>query len=137
MLLSGLSKGVVALFVELALAARQAGVQDTLLTAYQASYPGIMDLVERSLPTFPRHAARRGTEMQEVEATLTDVGLCPTVLPGIRQFIQEMAGCWPQDTQDKAWSVPEVLQELHAHQVLSSPQDTAPLARPHASRYGL
>jgi 3-hydroxyisobutyrate dehydrogenase-like beta-hydroxyacid dehydrogenase len=118
MLLSGLTKGVVALFVELAVAARRAGVQDNLLAAYQASYPGVMELVDRSLPTFPRHAARRGTEMQEVEATLADLGLCPTVVPGVRQLIAEMARCWPADGPDKAWSVAEVIETLHARELL-------------------
>jgi hypothetical protein len=125
MLLSGLTKGVVALFVELAVAARQAGVQDTLLAAYQASYPGVMELVERSLPTFPRHAARRGTELQEVEATLADLGLCPVVLPGIRQLILDMARCWPAEGQDQGWSVPEVIRELHARQLLGPRPDAA------------
>src|SRR5438105_2706657 len=53
MLLSGLTKGVIALFVELALAARQAGILDRTLAAYRASYPGILEVVERTLPTYP------------------------------------------------------------------------------------
>ncbi len=118
MLLSGLAKGVVALFVEMALAARQAGIQDTLLAAYRASYPGVMELVERSLPTFPRHAARRGTEMQEVEATLADLGLQPAILPGIREVIVQMAQCWPGEGAERAWTVAEIIEELHARQTL-------------------
>ena len=53
------------------------------LAAYRASYPGIMELVDRTLPTYPRHAARRGQEMAEVEKTLAGLGLCPTVVPGV------------------------------------------------------
>jgi 3-hydroxyisobutyrate dehydrogenase-like beta-hydroxyacid dehydrogenase len=112
MLLSGLTKGVVALFVELALAARHAGVLDTLLTAYRSSYPGVMELVDRSLPTFPRHAGRRRTEMEEVEKTLSDLGVRPTVLGGIRQLIGEMAGAWPDKGPDHVWNTAEVIEAM-------------------------
>jgi 3-hydroxyisobutyrate dehydrogenase-like beta-hydroxyacid dehydrogenase len=118
MLVSGLSKGVIALVVEMALAARTAGVLDQLLTAYRASYPGIMELVERSMPTFPRHAARRGQEMAEVEKTLSHLGVCPTVVPGIRQLITAMGECpWPSGP-NRDWSVPEVIDTLFAQRFL-------------------
>lgn len=125
MLLSGLAKGVVALFVEMALAAQQANVLDDLLTAYQTSYPGIMELVQRSLPTFPRHAVRRGTEMQEVEATLAFLGLRPTIAAGIRQLIVEMGQCWPAETADKQWSVPAIIQELQRQHLLQEASEPA------------
>src|SRR5262245_25351039 len=57
MLLSGLTKGIIALFVEMAVAGHRAGVLDRLLAASRVSYPGIMEVVDRTLPTYPRHAA--------------------------------------------------------------------------------
>jgi 3-hydroxyisobutyrate dehydrogenase-like beta-hydroxyacid dehydrogenase len=123
MLLSGLAKGVVALFVEMALAARQAEVLDTLLEAYQTSYPGVLELVDRSLPTFPRHAVRRGKELEEVEATLSDLGLRPVVVAGARQLIQEMGTLWPDDAPDANRSVPEIVNALHELQLLRRPLD--------------
>jgi 3-hydroxyisobutyrate dehydrogenase-like beta-hydroxyacid dehydrogenase len=119
MLLSGVTKGVVALFVEMALAARRAGVEDALVEACRSSYPGLMELVDRSLPTFPRHGPRRAAEMREVEATLTDLGLRPTVLPGVSRLITEMAERAPPDGRDKALTVAEVIRELHARRLLA------------------
>jgi 3-hydroxyisobutyrate dehydrogenase-like beta-hydroxyacid dehydrogenase len=118
MLLSGLTKGVIALFVETALAARQASVLEKLLANYRANYPCVMEVVERILPTYPRHAARRGQEMAEVESTLSDLGLSPTVVPGIRQLIQAMGQCWSAGRQDRDWSVAEVINDLHARRLL-------------------
>lgn len=121
MLLSGVSKGVIALFIEMALAARQAGILDTLLSAYRTSYPGIMELVERSLPTFPRHAARRSEEMHEVESTVADLGLRPTVLAGIARLFDGMSHCWPADSSQREWSVAEILESLHDKRMLRGP----------------
>src|SRR5207253_11253221 len=70
MMISGLNKGVVALVLEMALAARQAGFLDDLLVCYRDAYPGIMGLVDRLLPTYPEHARRRGDELKEVAQTL-------------------------------------------------------------------
>ena len=118
MLLSGLTKGVIALFVEMALAARQAGILDMTLAAYRASYPGIMEVVERTLPNYPAHAARRAQEMAEVENTLLHLGLCPTVVQGVRQLTEAVAKCSLPGGQGKPWTVSEVVEELHAQGVL-------------------
>jgi 3-hydroxyisobutyrate dehydrogenase-like beta-hydroxyacid dehydrogenase len=125
MLLSGLTKGVVALFVEMALAARQAGVLDRLLTAYRGSYPGIMEVVERSLPTYPLHAARRGTEMAEVEKTLTQLGLGPTVVPGVRELTVAIGQCWTGADPSQRWTTSEIVEELHARRLLRRGPATA------------
>src|SRR2546428_92476 len=42
MLVSGVSKGLVALFLEMGLAARQAGLLPELLDCYRDAYPGLM-----------------------------------------------------------------------------------------------
>jgi 3-hydroxyisobutyrate dehydrogenase-like beta-hydroxyacid dehydrogenase len=118
MLLSGLTKGVVALFIEMALAARQAGVLERLLAAYRTSYPGIMEVVDRSLPTYPLHAARRGQEMTEVEKTLCQLGLCPEIVPGVRQLTAAVGRCWPAGDPDRHWTVSEVIEFLHARRLL-------------------
>jgi 3-hydroxyisobutyrate dehydrogenase-like beta-hydroxyacid dehydrogenase len=122
MLLSGLAKGVVALFVEMALAARQADILEPLLTAYQTSYPGILEVVERSLPTFPRHAVRRGQEMAEVETTLTHLGLCPAITASIREVIAAMGNLWQGKDENRNWSVIDVINDLHRRQLLQQPR---------------
>jgi len=91
MMISGMAKGVVALFVEMAVAARQAGLLDDLLACYRDAYPGIMDLVERMLPTYPRHAARRSEELKEVEQTMIALGLQPCMVHGARRITTELS----------------------------------------------
>jgi 3-hydroxyisobutyrate dehydrogenase-like beta-hydroxyacid dehydrogenase len=116
MLISGLNKGVVALFVELALAARQAGMLDELLLCYRDVYPGIMGLVDRLLPTYPQHAGRRGDELQEVERALQGLGVEPRLAGAARRLTQELADARLQQQCEAghAWSVLEVLEAFAA-----------------------
>jgi hypothetical protein len=119
MLLSGLTKGVIALFVEMALAGRRAGILDRLVAAYRTDYPGVMEVVDRILPTYPRHAARRGQEMVEVERTLSALGLRPTVAAGVRELITDLGRCWPADDKSD-WGVADVIEALHTRGLLRS-----------------
>jgi 3-hydroxyisobutyrate dehydrogenase-like beta-hydroxyacid dehydrogenase len=134
MLLAGLNKGVVALFLEMALAARQAGLLDVLLACGRESYPGVLDVVERTLPTYPRHAGRRADEMAELERTLQALGLRPALAGGARRLLDEMsrlglAGARPEGAPE-TWSVREVVEEAHARGLLRTPSDNTPGAPP-------
>jgi 3-hydroxyisobutyrate dehydrogenase-like beta-hydroxyacid dehydrogenase len=91
MLLAGLSKGVCALFAELAALAHEQGMLDELLEATTRTYPGITALAERMLPTYAQHAARRATEMSELEATARAAGVTPRVIEGIVKFHDALA----------------------------------------------
>lgn len=77
MLRSVMIKGFEALTAECVLAARRAGVEDAVLASLQASDPGI-DWTARSSYNLERmmvHGTRRAAEMEEVAATLRDLGL--------------------------------------------------------------
>jgi 3-hydroxyisobutyrate dehydrogenase-like beta-hydroxyacid dehydrogenase len=91
MLLGGLSKGVCALFAELAVLAHEQGMLDALLEATTGTYPGITALAERMLPTYARHAARRATEMNELAATATAAGVTPRAIDGVVRFHRALA----------------------------------------------
>jgi 3-hydroxyisobutyrate dehydrogenase-like beta-hydroxyacid dehydrogenase len=118
MLISGMAKGVVALFVEMAVAARQAGLLDDLLSCYREAYPSVMALVDRLLPTYPRHAARRGDELAEVEQMLRSLGLRPRVVEGARQLTADVGRLALEGHRDRPegaeWSVLEVLEAMFA-----------------------
>ena len=86
MLLSGISKGICALYAELALAAQQQGMLRELLDASSRIYPEVTNLVHRMLPTYPQHAGRRAEEMQQLERTVRDAGIHPLVTGAVRQF---------------------------------------------------
>lgn len=67
LLMSGIAKGLPALFLEVAALAERADLLESFLKSCQLFYPAIMTVVERTLPTFPRHAGRRVGEMWDVE----------------------------------------------------------------------
>lgn len=91
MLLAGLSKGICALYAELALLAERQGMASELAEATSQIYPGIAALVERMLPTYAAHAARRVTEMQELEQTARWAGLEPTTIAAVRSVHESIA----------------------------------------------
>lgn len=77
MLRSVMIKGLEALTAECVLAARRAGVEEAVLGSLQASDPGF-DWERRAAYNLERmmvHGARRAAEMEEVAATLRDLGL--------------------------------------------------------------
>lgn len=77
MLRSVMIKGFEALTAECLLAARRAGVEKAVLASLQASDPGI-DWTARTAYNLERmmvHGRRRAAEMQEVTATLRELGL--------------------------------------------------------------
>lgn len=91
MLLGGLSKGVCALFAELALLAERREMLDEMIEESSRIYPGLMQLVERMLPTYAQHAGRRATEMSEVDQTERATGMQPCVIDAVRQLHEELA----------------------------------------------
>jgi 3-hydroxyisobutyrate dehydrogenase-like beta-hydroxyacid dehydrogenase len=91
MLLSGLSKGVCALFAETALIAHYRGMLPEMIDAYGQIYPGIMALIERMFPTYSQHAARRATEMRELVETARASGVEPITLEAARSLHDELA----------------------------------------------
>ncbi len=120
MLISGMAKGVVALFLEMALAARQAGLLEDLLACYREAYPSVMALVDRLLPTYPRHAARRGDELREVEQSLRALGLRPRTVTGARQLTEAVGRLALDEGRGGAeWSVLEVLEAVYARNPLA------------------
>ncbi len=117
MLIAGLNKGLVALFLELGLLAREGGLLPELVECCKNSYPGVAEVVERLLPTFPQHAARRGQEMQELERTMEAAGLTPAVVRGTREIITALGRLGlparPDRADERPWTVAEVIEESH------------------------
>jgi 3-hydroxyisobutyrate dehydrogenase-like beta-hydroxyacid dehydrogenase len=117
MLVSGLPKGVVAVFVEMCLAARQAGMLTELLARYREAYPGIMELAERMLPTYPLHSGRRADELGEVARTLVELGVEPRMALAGRNLTQAIADAHlpaEDSTLPKNGCLVDVLEALHA-----------------------
>jgi 3-hydroxyisobutyrate dehydrogenase-like beta-hydroxyacid dehydrogenase len=67
LLMSAISKGLVALFLEVGVLAERADMLEPFLESCHHSYPALMTVIERILPTYPRHAARRAGDIREIE----------------------------------------------------------------------
>ncbi len=116
MLMGGMSKGMIALFIEMGLVARSAGLLDEVLNDYQHYYPGVMEAIERMLPTYPRHALRRSGEMQELEQMVLSLGMQPGLISEARRLITAVGELdLTRDREDKeltGWSVKEVIEQI-------------------------
>jgi len=119
MLLSGLSKGVCALFIETALTAHRHGMLHEMIEAYGKIYPGVMGIVERMLPTYPQHAARRADEMRELEQTAETAGIEPCMLAAARHVHELLAGADFSEAGQPAWTIPTVIEGLAAQDFLA------------------
>lgn len=91
MLLGGLSKGICALFLELALTAQRREMLPEMLEAFAMIYPGVTAVSDRVLPTYAHHAGRRASEMRELEQTLRNSGIQPCLIEAIRHLHEQMA----------------------------------------------
>jgi 3-hydroxyisobutyrate dehydrogenase-like beta-hydroxyacid dehydrogenase len=115
MLLSGVSKGVCGLFMELAAVARQRGLYDELMRALEQIYPNVAALAERMLPTYPQHAARRAAEMRELEQTARASDVQPPVLGAVRELHEMLAATqFGQERWTAASIVARVANELRS-----------------------
>lgn len=101
MLLGGLTKGMCALFLELATLAEQRRLLPEMMEACTMIYPGVTMVIDRMLPTYARHAGRRSVEMRELEQTLELSGLEPCVVAAVRQLHENLAAL-PLDPSDGA-----------------------------------
>jgi 3-hydroxyisobutyrate dehydrogenase-like beta-hydroxyacid dehydrogenase len=113
--LAGLSKGLTALFVEIAVMAREAGLSEFFLERCRAFYPGVMEVVERMLPTYPRHALRRADEMGELEDAMLSLGLRPDMVHAARQVTTAMAEAGLEQPEGAPpWTTGRFLEALYA-----------------------
>jgi 3-hydroxyisobutyrate dehydrogenase-like beta-hydroxyacid dehydrogenase len=95
MLLAGVSKGVSALMIELALVAHRRGMLGEMVEATASIYPEVAAIAGRMLPTYARHAGRRATEMAELEQTVRASGVEPCVVAAVRALHDALAALPP------------------------------------------
>lgn len=67
LLMAAVAKGLAALFLEVGALAERADMLESFLESCHHFYPSIMTVIERILPTYPRHAARRVGEIRDIE----------------------------------------------------------------------
>ena len=107
---AGFNKGLVALFLEVMLAGEAAGEPEALRHCLSAFYPGTIETLERLLPSYPRHAARRADEMDELAAWLAREGRDPAWALVARDVFSRFAALGLD--AERAWTLDEILAEL-------------------------
>jgi 3-hydroxyisobutyrate dehydrogenase-like beta-hydroxyacid dehydrogenase len=125
MLLSGLSKGVCALVTELALVAEGRQMLPEMIEAMAQSYPGIWALVERMLPTYPKHAGRRADEMRELEQTAKASGIEPCVVAAVAGMHDMLADASLENMPPEGWTVAGLVRGLAASRSLTAERRAA------------
>lgn len=88
---AGFNKGLVALFLEVTAAAERLGQRDELVGRLREFYPGTVETVERLLPSYPRHAARRVQEMDELAGWMLELGSGAAMADGTRAVLARFA----------------------------------------------
>jgi 3-hydroxyisobutyrate dehydrogenase-like beta-hydroxyacid dehydrogenase len=110
MFLSGMSKGMCALFLEMAVGARRYGCLPEMLAACEHHYPEIMAVIRRLLPTYPLHARRRVEEMHELAATVRALGGEPRMAAAARDVIAELSRSAVLRSPQGSWGVEEIIE---------------------------
>lgn len=79
---AALTKGVLAVVLELLVAGRRLGIEDPLLAELRAGKGDLLESQLRSLPGMPSKSERWVPEMREIAAMFADVGLTPAIFEG-------------------------------------------------------
>jgi 3-hydroxyisobutyrate dehydrogenase-like beta-hydroxyacid dehydrogenase len=91
MALGGMSKGMIGLFLQSSLAAREAGITTAFCDELRRFYPDVLQFVERSLPTYLKHADRRSQEMRALAKTLRAADLPTEIASGLSGLFSTIA----------------------------------------------
>ena len=133
MVLSGLPKGLVGLFSETMLFAREMGLLDQATEVWEEFYPGVMEIINRLLPTYPQHAARRAEELQELEETMLLNGVTPCVVGAVREVTSSLAEVdWPKNALQHRWTITEIIEAIYRNHLAHASRQLATTAEPGA-----
>ncbi|MBZ5567588.1 MAG: DUF1932 domain-containing protein [Acidobacteriia bacterium] len=126
MIIAGIPKGLVGLFVETMLFARDMGLLREALEACNELYCGVMEVAQRMLPTYPQHAARRSEELREIEATMLLNGSTPRILRAVLEVTADLAKVdWVKGREPAQGTVAEILEEIHRSRTRASSAESA------------
>jgi 3-hydroxyisobutyrate dehydrogenase-like beta-hydroxyacid dehydrogenase len=120
MLLAGMSKGLCALFVELAATAKRRDMLGEMLLESARIYPGMTAVVDRMLPTYAQHADRRASEMNELQQTATLSGIEPCVIAAVTRLHEEIARVSFDTAGGSNWTVASLIGRLVDEGILTT-----------------
>jgi len=123
MAMSIITKALPALFLESTCASAASGQLDLMVGLFDRLYPGIMSFISRSLPTYPRHVARRVDEMHEIEIWLRDLGLSGAMTHSARQNLDRLRDA--ELSAERKWDLIALLDAVARHGVLAAEREGA------------
>ncbi len=88
---AAMTKGLQALATELLVAAKLAGVEETLRTEQEETISGVLGWVENGLPMMPPKAYRWVGEMEEIGSFFGELGMTPDILNGAADIYRMVA----------------------------------------------
>jgi hypothetical protein len=88
---ASITKGALALGVELLVAARKLGVEQALETEFRDSQSDLYDWIVNRSVSMPPKAYRWVPEMQEIAKTFEDVGMTPRIMQGASDMYELIA----------------------------------------------
>jgi 3-hydroxyisobutyrate dehydrogenase-like beta-hydroxyacid dehydrogenase len=99
MIRSVMIKGIEALTVECFLAAQRAGIADEVAASLKNNYPELdwPKVIEYNLERMASHGIRRADEMEQVAATLTELGIAPLMTEATVTRQRQMGELGKQD----------------------------------------
>ena len=121
MLLGGISKGICALFMELAIVAQRNGLLAEMLEASASIYPGVSALTDRMIPTYAHHAARRAVEMSELKSMTQAAGVEPCMVDAVQRLHEQLAAV-SFDAMATDLTVATLIEQLADPLVILSPR---------------
>ncbi len=123
-LMSAISKGLAGLFTEVGVVAEKADMLEPFLRNCQSFYPDLMTIIERILPTYPRHAARRLGELREIEQSGRSFQLRLGMAHEAGRWVQLISSLqWEQLNGGCSYNVPTIIRSVAnacPHENLSS-----------------
>lgn len=91
MMLSGMSKGIATLFLEMAITAQRNGMLSQFLVSVERHYKDVFLAMQAVIPTYPRHALRRAHELTQVSEFQKEVDLPSDVVTGCASFLSHLS----------------------------------------------
>jgi len=98
-----------------------------LIDACTQIYPGVMAIVDRMLPTYAEHSARRAQEMEEAVRTIRAAGVMPGVTTAVLRMHEGLAEMNFNEVGLTEWTVESLIARL-AH--LAGSRTAAPAPSP-------
>jgi 3-hydroxyisobutyrate dehydrogenase-like beta-hydroxyacid dehydrogenase len=100
MIRSVMIKGIEALTAECFLAAQRAGIADEVAASLRNNYPALdwPKVIEYNLERMASHGIRRADEMEQVAATLTELGIAPLMTDATVQRQRQMGELGKDDS---------------------------------------